>query len=76
MYEDDYTLKDQMVDPIIFLVANNKDTLYYHQAIKTPNRDKFLIVMYKYFDSHIDKKYYELIDHGSVTERGDVFDDV
>ena len=45
MYEDDYTLQDQMVDPIIFLVANNKDTLYYHQAIKTPDRDKFLIVM-------------------------------
>ena len=37
MYEEDYELQDQMTDPIAFLATNNKDTLYYHEAMKAPD---------------------------------------
>ena len=42
-HEGYYTLQHQMVDPIAFLATKNKDTLYYHEAMKAPDRDNFLI---------------------------------
>ena len=45
LHEDDYTLQDQMNDPITFRVTNNKDTLYYHEAMNAPDRDEFLTAM-------------------------------
>ena len=44
-----------MMDPIAFLVTNNKDNLYYHEKMKAPDRDVFLAAMQKEFDSYIDK---------------------
>ena len=48
MHEEDYELQDQMTDPIAFLATNNKDTLYYHEAMKAPDREEFLIVWLAY----------------------------
>ena len=48
MHEDDYELQDQMTDPIAFLATNNKDTLYYHEAMKAPDWEEFLIVWLAY----------------------------
>ena len=57
MHEDDYLLQDQMNDPIAFLATANKDTLYYHEATKAPDRDEFLAAMQKEFDSHVNKHH-------------------
>ena len=76
MYEDDYELQDQMNDPIAFLATANKDTFYYHEAMKAPDRDEFLTAMQKEFDSHVEKEHYKLIDRDDVPEEEDVLDAV
>ena len=76
MHEDDYELQDQMTDPIAFLATNNKDTLYYHEAMKAPDREEFLKAMQKEFDSHMKKKHYELIERDAVPDGEDVLDAV
>ena len=76
MHEEDYELQDQMTDPIAFLATNNKDTLYYHEVIKVPDKDEFLKAMQKEFDSHMTKNHYQLIDQNAVPKREDVLDAV
>ena len=76
MHEKNYELQDQMTDPIAFLTTNNKDTLYYHEAMKATDRDEFLKAMQKEFDSHMTKKHYQLIDWDTVPKGEDVLDAV
>ena len=39
MHEDDYKLQNEFEDPIAFFNVTEKDTLYYHQAMKVPARN-------------------------------------
>ena len=76
MHEDDCKLQDQMNDPIAFLTTTNKDTLYYHEAMKALDRDKFLTTMQKEFKSHVDKHHYKLTDRDDVPKGEDVLNAV
>eukprot|EP00978_Attheya_sp_CCMP212_P037948 scaffold183254_cov63-Attheya_sp.AAC.2 len=43
----DFKLQSDMDDPIAFLATTNKDVMYYHQAIKEPDRIQFINAMIK-----------------------------
>jgi hypothetical protein len=37
-----------MTDPIAFLKKTNEDTMYFHQAMKAPDRDEFVKAEWPY----------------------------
>jgi hypothetical protein len=41
MHEEEYLLQDEMLNPIAFLTGSNEDTMYFHQAMKAPDRNQF-----------------------------------
>ena len=41
LHQEDYLLQDQMQDPISFVATSNKDTMYWHQAMKQPDASEF-----------------------------------
>eukprot|EP00979_Chaetoceros_neogracilis_P007261 scaffold1521_cov271-Chaetoceros_neogracile.AAC.69 len=56
LHEDDYTIQDQMCDPIAFMgKKGDKDTLYYHQAMAAPDKINFQEAMIKEFIDHTEK---------------------
>ena len=38
-YEEDFKLQDDMADPIGFKASTDPDTIYYHQAMKAPDKE-------------------------------------
>jgi hypothetical protein len=40
MHEKEYLLQHQMLNPIAFLASSNEDTMYFHQAMKAPDRQE------------------------------------
>jgi hypothetical protein len=43
--EDKYEIQRQMADPIAFAASADLDTMYYHQALKEPDRANFIEAM-------------------------------
>jgi hypothetical protein len=54
LLEDDYKMQDHMRDPIAFKASSDPDTMYYHQAIRAPDRDEFLKAIVKEINDHIE----------------------
>jgi hypothetical protein len=50
--EQDFVTQDEMDDPVAFLITTNKDTMYYHEAIKQPDRLQFINAMIKEINDH------------------------
>jgi hypothetical protein len=42
LHEDEYRVQDQMIDPVAFLAKRDEETMYFHQAMKAPDRDEFV----------------------------------
>ena len=42
MHQDDYLLQDEMLNPVAFMAAGNKDTMYFDQAMREPDANKFI----------------------------------
>ena len=66
MHEDDYLLQDEMMNPIAFMANSNQDTMYFHQAMKAPDRDQFTKAIVKEVNDHIEHKHWELIPRDAV----------
>ena len=59
LHEDDYTIQDQMCDPIAFMGNKaDKDTLYYHQAMAAPDKIQFQEAMIKEFTDHTELQHW------------------
>jgi hypothetical protein len=41
MHDADYLLQDEMMNPVAFITFSNQDTMYFHQAMKAPDRKQF-----------------------------------
>ena len=41
LHEDDYNIQDDMINAIAFKASGDKDTMYFHQVMRMPGRDKF-----------------------------------
>jgi hypothetical protein len=76
MHEDDYLLQDEMQNPVAFLAHANKDTMYFHQAMKAPDRDEFIKAVVKEVNDHIENKHWELVPRESVPRGVDVLPSV
>jgi hypothetical protein len=47
LHEDEYRVRDKITDHIAFLAKKDNDTMYFHQARKSPDRDEFLKAIVK-----------------------------
>jgi hypothetical protein len=53
MHEDEYRIQDDMTDPIAFLAKADEDTMYFHQAMKAPDKEEFVKAIVKEMNDHI-----------------------
>ena len=67
LYHDGgYIIEEELDDPIAFLVSTNPDTMYLQQAMKAPDRDKFVEAM------DVEIKAHEDNDHWVVRKRSEI----
>lgn len=76
MHEDDYTLQDNMADPIAFKASTDPDTMYYHEAISAPDKDQFLKAIVDEVNAHIDGNHWKLVPRESVPKGEKILDSV
>ena len=76
-HQEDYVTQELMDDPIAFAASSNPDILYHHEAMKQPDRLKFLdAMMVQELNAHIDNKNWELVDKLSIPKGVKVLDAV
>ena len=75
-HEDDYRIQDQMMDPISFKATSDPDTMYWHQAMKQPDADKFLEAAAKEFNSHHENAHWTMIERTEVPREYNVLPSV
>jgi hypothetical protein len=68
MHEDDYSLQNETMNPIVFVSHANKDTMYFHEAMQAPDADEFIKAVVKEVNDHIERKHWELIPREQVPE--------
>ena len=76
MHEDDYKIQDEMDDPIAFIGKTDKDTMYFNQAMKQPDREQFVNAVIKEINDHTERKHWELIPKEDVPEGNDILPSV
>jgi hypothetical protein len=77
MHKDDYKMQDDMTNPIAFLAqTSDPDTMYYHQAMKQPDRNEFVKAVIKEINDHVERKHWELIPIEEVPENTPILDSV
>ena len=52
LQEDDYELKDLLLDPIAFSAVVENYTMYYSQAMRAPDKTQFKTATKKEFNDH------------------------
>jgi hypothetical protein len=76
IHKDEYRIQEDMTDPIVFLAKTDKDTMYFHQAMKVPDRDEFVKAIFKEMNDHIVSKNCELVPRREVPPGIKVLDSV
>ena len=74
LHQDDFKIQDELQDPIYFQAQLDKDTLYYHQAMKANDKKEFQRALKKEFDAHSDGKHWEIIPENNVPDDEKVLD--
>ena len=72
LHNEGYERQDLMRDPISYLASvradYEKDTMYYHEAMRQSDSDKFIEAIMKEFNAHIANKHWSLIDKSEVPQ--------
>ena len=68
----DYSLQQQMDDPISFLAKTDADTMYLHQAMAEPDRDSFKLAIAKEIADHCKRKHWVVVLRSEVPAEQDV----
>jgi hypothetical protein len=77
LHEDDYRLQDDMADPIAFLSHHSDpDTMYFHEAIRQPDREDFIKAIIKEINDHITRKHWILVPREKVPKGTKILDSV
>ena len=76
LHQDDYKLQDDLKEPLSFLSKTQNDTMYFHQAMKEPDREEFVKAMVKEYNDHTDRKHWELITKDQVPEGTKILDSI
>jgi hypothetical protein len=61
LHQEDYRIQDDMINPIAFLAKTDADTMYYHQAMRAPDRKQFVEAMVKEFNDHCDRGHWVIV---------------
>jgi len=56
-----FCIKALFPDAIAFAASKDPDTMYMHQAMKEPNKDKFIAAMVEEMDTQLKGKNFSLI---------------
>ena len=76
MHEFDYEDQVSRDSPISYLAKTDQDTMYLHQAMQEPDRDRFIQAIIKEVNDHIERKHWELISRRDVPKGEDILDAV
>jgi hypothetical protein len=77
LHEDDYKLQDEMTDPIAFLSHHSDpDTMYFHEAMRQPDREDFIKAVIKEINDHIDRRHWILVPREKVPKGTKILDSV
>jgi hypothetical protein len=76
LHEDDYRIQDDMKDPVALMSSTDKDTMYFDQAMKTPDKQNVVEAIVKEVNDHITSKHWILIPRSKVPEGVKVLDSV
>jgi hypothetical protein len=76
LHEDDYRIQDDMRDSVAFLSATYEDTMYYHQAMRAPEKENFVEAIVKEVNYHITSNHWVLIPRYQVPTVITVLDSV
>ena len=76
LHQDDYKLQDEMTEPISFLAKTDEDTMYYHQAMASPDKKEFLKAMVKEYNDHAKRGHWELVHKKDVPQDTRILDSV
>jgi hypothetical protein len=66
LHEDDYRILDDMKDPVAFMSSTDEDTMYYDQAMRSPDKQNFIEAIVKEVNDHITSKHWILIPRSKV----------
>jgi hypothetical protein len=64
----DYEIQESMSDPVAFAATTNPDTMYLHQALRAPDREKFIEAMAKEVQDHESGKHWEVVSKSEVPQ--------
>ena len=76
LHEDDYVLQEKMMDPIAFKANGDPDNMYYHQAIRAPDKEDFMKAIVKEINDHINGNHWALIPREEVPKGEKILDSV
>ena len=69
-YMDERELAERHITPLIQAMAAsaNPDILYYHEAMKAPDREKFILAMEEEVRTHTEGKHWKVVPRDTVPE--------
>jgi hypothetical protein len=72
----EYDVQDRASDPIAFSATSDPDTMYWHQAMKGPDKAEFLKAAQEEVKSHVDNKHFVLRKRSDLPKGTKVLDSV
>ena len=66
MHQEDYSIQNQMSNPISYAASTNKDTMYWHEAMKQPDAEEFKKAAITEFDDHCMNRHWVIIEKSQV----------
>jgi hypothetical protein len=64
----DFEIQETLADPIAFAATSNPDTLYLHEAMSAPDRDKFIEAIQREVQDHENFDHWELVPKADVPD--------
>jgi len=74
LHEENFKLQDDMADPIGFKASSDPDTMYYHQAMRGPDKEQFTAAIVKEIKDHITNNHWQLVPKSEVLAGTKVLD--
>ena len=74
--QEEWDIEQQMNDPIAFAASSDPDTMYLHEAMKTPDKAQFLKAMEDEVNAHVKQGHWEFVLRSIVPKGVRVLDSV
>ena len=74
--DNEELISQKLNDPFAFLSRTQKDTMYYHEAMKQPDRDEFIQAIVDEFDAHDARRHWDMVKLETVPPNEPILDAV